>query len=509
MYITKKLIRDMASLQKNIFVVLIGVIFIGGCDINTSPYDGKANEEALDSVQGLESATRGNYQGFIGEGYYYYVKHLFYMNEFPGDNIMLSGSTTDPLFFAYNYGHTPNMANAETLWRDGYSIIQGANRVIDAIEDDDSSELQQIKGENLFLRALVHFQLVNNFGRPYTQDPEDNLGIPIVDFTDVDNLPERSSVAEVYEFIVSDLEKAADMMNESKSSSFASKEVAYALLSRVHLFMENNEEAIDYADMVIDSQRYNLVDTETYKEYFTIPNEDNPETIFAIKFTEEDDKESGNIGSMYYQSDDGVGWGEIFPSKSYRDALGIYEDDARHSFIEPQYERDEDGNIETDENGDPIVQERNGYPIYYMNKFSYQEDIVSLSSPVILRLAEMYLNRAEANAKLGNDQLAIDDVNTIRERAGLEGDELYSTGDLKDHDTVLDVVIEERRLELAFEGHRKFDVFRNDRAMERDYPGTHLSTGEATQTIQPDDPRVIYYIPESEIEINDNIQQNP
>jgi tetratricopeptide (TPR) repeat protein len=505
-----KPVRDMNSSHVK-FTVIIGAIMIllGACDINTSPYNGKSNEQALDTVQGLEAATRGNYQGFIGEGYYYYIKHLFYMNEFPADNVSLSGSTTDPLFYAYNYGHTPNMSNAETLWREGYKMIQGANKVIDAIGEETSPELNQIKGENLFLRALVHFQLVNTFGRPYTQNPEQNLGIPIVDYTDVDKNPERATVAAVYDFIVSDLEDAAELMNESKSSSFASEEVAHALLSRVHLYMENNEKAIEYADIVIESQRYNLVETSTFREYFTIPNENNPETIFAIKFTQEDDKEYGNIGSMYLKGEDGVGWGEMYASESYRDALGRYEDDARHAFIEPQYVTDENGNIETDQNGDPILQERNGYPIYYVNKFSYQEGIVSLSSPVILRLAEMYLNRAEANAKLGNDQLAIDDVNTIRERAGLSGNELYSVNDLKHHDTVLDVVLEERRLEFAFEGHRKFDVFRNNRTMVRDYPGTHLSTGEASQTIEPDNPRVVFYIPENEIELNENLEQNP
>ncbi|MCW9707994.1 RagB/SusD family nutrient uptake outer membrane protein [Fodinibius salsisoli] len=496
--------------RKPIAVFGLLLMLLAGCDISTTPYDGKSNEEALETVQGLEAATRGNYQIFVGgSGYYYYTKHLFYMNEFPGDNVSLSGTTTDPLFYAYNYGHSPNMGNVETLWRDGYAIIQGANRVIEAIGEESSDKLDQIKGENLFLRALVHFQLVNNFGRPYTQNPEQNLGIPIVDFTDIQERPGRATVAEVYDFIVKDLEQAASLMNEDKNSSYASTEVAYALLSRVHLYMENNEQAIEYANRVINSGRYELVDTQTYREYFTLPNENNPETIFAIKHTKENDHGFGNIGSMYLRSDDGVGWGEMYASKSYRDVLGRYEEDARHAFIEPQYVRNEDGSIQKDENGDPVLEERNGYPKYYVNKFSYQEGIVSLSSPVILRLAEMYLNRAEANAKLGNDQQAIDDVNTIRKRAGLSGNQLYSVGDLKNHDSIMDVVMEERRLEFAFEGQRKFDVFRNGRTMQRDYPGTHLSTGEAAQVIQPDEPRVVFYIPENEIELNGSLEQNP
>lgn len=486
------------------------MLLLTGCDLGTTPYDGKSNEQALDTVQGLEAATRGNYQIMVGgDSYYYYAKHLFYMNEFPGDNVSLSGTTTDPLFYAYNYEHIKNMGNAENLWRWGYEIVAGANKVIGAIGDQSSPEYNQIKGENLFLRAMVHFQLVNIFGRPYVQSPQENLGVPIVDFTDVNERPERATVAEVYDFIVSDLKEAASLMTQQKNSSFASTEAAYALLSRVYLYMEENELAKEYANKVIDSQRYQLVDTETFRDYFTLINENNPETIFAIKHTEENDHGYGNIGSMYLTGEDGVGWGEMYASKSYRDALDRYEDDARHAFLDPQYQRDENGDVITDANGDSLVQERNGYPVYYVNKFSYQQGIVSLSSPVVLRLAEMYLNRAEANAKLGNPQQAIDDVNRIRRRAGLEGNELYTVGNYKHNSSLMDVVLEERRLELAFEGHRKYDLLRNDRPINRSYPGVHLDPGENSQVIQPSDPRVVFYIPQSEMQLNENLEQNP
>jgi len=161
--------------------------------------------------------------------------------------------------------------------------------VIDAIGDQSSREYNQIKGENLFLRAMVHFQLVNIFGRPYVQSPQENLGVPIVDFADVNKRPERATVAEVYDFIVSDLKQAASLMTQQKNSSFASTEAAYALLSRVYLYMGENQLAKEYANKVIDSQRYQLVDTETFRNYFTLINENNPETIFAIKHIEEND----------------------------------------------------------------------------------------------------------------------------------------------------------------------------------------------------------------------------
>jgi hypothetical protein len=146
--------------------------------------------------------------------------------------------------------------------------------------------------------------------------------------------------------------------------------------------------------------------------------------------------------------------------------------------------------------------------VYFINKYNWQEGIANLASPVYLRLAEMYLNRAEANAKLGNDPLAIADVNLIRERAGLSGDALYSVSNLKGRGSVLNVVLEERRLELAFEGQRPGDLFRNNLPLVRAYPGLH-GTDNFNFRVEPTDPRVVYYIPEREININPKLTQNP
>ena len=90
----------------------------------------------------------------------------------------------------------------------------------------------------------------------------------------------------------------------------------------------------------------------------------------------------------------------------------------------------------------------------------------------MFRLAEMYLNRAEANAKMGKTQEALDDIDAIRTNRGLENS-LYN-GQVPAGKTLLDVVLDERRIELAFEGHRTFDVYRNKMAMDRTYWGYHL-----------------------------------
>lgn len=110
------------------------------------------------------------------------------------------------------------------------------------------------------------------------------------------------------------------------------------------------------------------------------------------------------------------------------------------------------------------------------------------------------------NVKLDNDELAVDDVNIIRRRAGLSGDDFYTFDDLKENERVLDVVLEERRLELAFEDYRPLDLFGNIRLVFRAYPESH-SRDRFNQVILLSTDSVINFIPEREIIVNPNLEQ--
>ena len=472
--------------------VIALITLLSGCEMQLEPYNSKTNDAALGSPEDLQIATYGTYAGLVVPDY---VKMQHQLGEFPGDNVALSGNTGDPLRQIYNYNHLPGSAVTTNFWRQAYKVIFSANQIIERIEDGQSPVLDQLKGENLYLRAMAHFDLVKYFGRPYIQGP-DNPGVVIKASNTTEGLPSRSTVKEVYDFVIADLEKAASLMTEEKPASFASKEVAYALLSRIHLYMENNEKAIEYANLVIDSDRYQLLSTNDYKTYFWLTPDNNSETIFAIRHMLADNRDKGSLGSMYY-TDGTSGWGQMYASLDYMRLINKYPEDARHSFVE----------IQLAANGVDTIK-RNNVPKFFINKYSWQEGAVNLSSPVYIRLAEMYLNRAEANAKLGNDQLAIDDVNIIRSRAGLSGDALYTLDDLKGHATVLDVVLEERRLELAFEAQRPLDLFRNNRPLVRNYIGFH-SADLFHQVVQPTDDRIIPYLPEREVLLNTNLAQNP
>ena len=487
------------NMKKNmisrIIVVMVLVAGINACDKDLEPYNSKSDNTALATPSDLLTATYGTYSGLKTLGYSF---HFFGSSEYQGDNVAMSGTSSSPLMNVLNVTHFPGMVNLMEFWQQSYKTIYSANRIIESIEDGESAELDQLKGENLYLRAMLHFNLVRFFGRPYPQNAETNLGVPIKDNTVTDDFPARNTVKEVYDFIIADLLNAANLMTVEKSSIFASKEVAFALLSRVYLYKEDYDNAILYANEVIDSERYDLLGTDAYRTYFRTVPESNPETIFAYRHTIADTPGKTSLGGMYYNDPitQATGWGEIYASLAYVKLINKFPNDARHSFIELQLAA----------NGDTL--RRGNVPKIFINKFNWQEGVANLSSPVYLRLAELYLNRAEANARLGNDQLAIDDVNLIRTRAGLSGTELYTVGDLKGKASVFDVVLEERRLELAFEGQRAYDLFRNNLAVVKAYPGFH-SVDRFHQTINSTDARVIFYIPEREMVVNKNLVQNP
>ena len=129
-----------------------------------------------------------------------------------------------------------------------------------------------------------------------------------------------------------------------------------------------------------------------------------------------------------------------------------------------------------------------------------------MTSPVILRWGEVFLNRAEAYARLGGkDNEALADVNLIRARAGLPDEAMFTTANYgpRGYKTILDVVLDERRMELCFEGHRMFDIYRNKKALDRRYVGYH-----PFEVINYDDPRIALLIPNDEILATPGFEQN-
>ncbi len=540
--------------MKKVLISIISLFLVSSCDIERTPYDA-IPESSLEKIEGsLESVTIGNYSRLKE-----WVQNWHRITEYPGDNVALSGTTTDNLFYNYNYNRLVTNSRVNNYWELSYRSIVGTNFVIEKIKEGQSANNDQLLAENLYLRGMLYFYLVNVFGRPYTQSTE-SLAVPLKLTSDINDNTARAKVGEVYAQIEKDLLKAESLFKTSKANIYASKESAQALLARMYLFMGNNAKAIEYANKVISSGRFSLLPAADFAVFPTKTPESNNEVIFSIRFMKDVDNQGwSSIGSMY-SSIQNVGWGEMYASRSYIEMVRKYPTDVRNSFVVPKvlnenviwglyvlddykyafkvltktgddYTYTENGATKSltkkaknvggfdyfiEDGGktrtvmiDKQLEMRNGYPKYFIYKCSQQEGQPQLWSPIISRLSEIYLIRAEAYAKTGQDQLALNDVNIIRKRAGIPEVGLYTTTNLGGRN-LLEVVLSEKQLELAWEGHRKFDIYRNNLTLDRRYPGTHLSGNSPRLTVAPTSNDIVEFIPENQIIISGGLLvQNP
>src|SRR5690554_326891 len=565
-----------------IYSILAAVLLFTACDIDRLPY-GSMPDESIKNDPGasLNTLLTGTYSQLKG-----WSDVMHRCGEYAGDNIMIRGTSTDAFYEFISYSRTPNNYRLQTFWDNSYKVIAQSSNIITMIEEGQSPEIDSQIGEAYFLRGMMYYYLVRAYGRPFAQNPDQNLGVPIVNGTPDDvfgEMPDRSTVRETYEQAIADLEKAASLITVNRGSAYASEMAAKALLSRIYLYMSGTydnpnvqyaELAERYADEVIASGEYELLPREEFMRYNTFTPENNAETIFAIKRVASEfsgyDHYYG-IGGMYANIG-GMGWGEMYASAEY---LALLDEtgrndwannklvDARAAFIEPQYiddgtevfrfikdvyngngtqtgygyvqapisevngklvcteesttfemtPVDEEQGIYSIEytNGkiytgvvDKLMRLNRAFPMFYITKCSREGEESHLHSPVISRLGEIYLNKAEAAAKQGDYATALTALNTVRERS-LPG-EGYTSLNAENASELID---KERRLELAFQAERSYDVFRNGDPLTRKYPGPH----NAMEVVEATDYRVVYYIPQDAINAykgtGSTLTQNP
>jgi tetratricopeptide (TPR) repeat protein len=501
-----------------IYTLLVaGFSILPSCELNIIPTDALTGDQVKNTSDGLISLVNGGYAQFKdipnGESSNnWYLRQFFQLSDFASDDIACGYKTEDDLINSFRYNdRAAEKSNINSFWEVSYKIIYGSNVAIKMADEKGSDPLtDQLKGECYFMRAFATHCLVRLFAEPYSSANSSLPGV-ILRETSMDGAPKgRATLAETYDYIISSLKTAAGLMSEEmpearSARGFASKYSAWALLSRVYLYRQDYENAIAYADSLINSGAYSLEPAESFSGYFANAM-NSSETIWCIPFLAVDDKKEAAVASMIYNGANC--WGEEGASPSILETMGfgtpMMDVDVRWSFIN------------TSEPG-----LKNGVNIYYISKFSEQDGSPTLSSPVMLRLAEVYLNRAEANAKLGLIDEALADINEVRTNRMIvpEGETidtyLYDASrDGITSDNILDFVLKERRIELAFEGHRIFDVLRNNQDLVRNYWGYHIDTYNGIPTgsepglnapgvvIHANDPSVVYPIPSSEISTN-------
>jgi hypothetical protein len=380
------------------------------------------------------------------------------------DELTFHGTSIATMDGFFNHSVTPTNGYIATYWSSSYSHIYAANALIEGINSSPAimgEQKSRLNGEGLFIRALIHFHLVNLFG-----------DIPYITSTDfmINSKVTRIPKAIVYEKIISDLIQAKTLIPETYPTSGRvrpNKSVVQALLSRVYLYNEQWNLAEQESSAVINNKILY-----------------NPEPKLALSFLKEST-------STIWQLHPGVAGANTIEGKSF-------------TFIStpPPLTSVSDNLLNAFQLGDQrkfkwLKSVTKGNLVWY-HPYKYKENVYTGTSKeysIIFRVEEQYLIRAEARA-YGNDITnGLADLNTIRNRAGLPDITVDSPKAL------IQAILQERRLELFSEGgHRWFDLKR---------------TGQAQAVLQPLKPgwqntQLLFPLPDKELLLNTSLKpQNP
>ena len=457
------------NIKDSIFAcIAIGMIAIG-CEkkLDLQPYQSMPVERALLTESDVSGTLVGAYDA-VSSGSAY-GGDMMVLNDLIGNktNINFRG-TFAGLVEAWNTSMIANNSFAASTWSAAYNTINVSNNVLENLDKIVSSttKKQSTEGQALFLRGSMYFELLKLYAKAYNDgSPTTNLGVPLVltatkaPITSAD-YKARATVKAVYDQVIADLVKAESLM-PSTNTKFATKWAAAAQLSRVYLAMENYTAAAAAADRVIKGSGKTL--TLQFKDnWFTYVNFNGVtpnEYVFYIKVSNQDGTNSLNTyyGRSIAEFPGSAGRSDMRIQTAH---LSIYEStDLRRAFF---------------------VVDGSRYTQKHLDRFG---DV-----PVI-RLAEMYLTRAEANFRqntaVGATPLA--DVNLIRKRAGLA-----------DLTTVtLDAILKERAAELALEGNNLFESQRLKKSL-----------GNSAVPVAWNSPKSILPIPQREMDVNKELKQN-
>lgn len=468
----------MKSITSTILLITI-VIHICGCNklIDTTPETVIDGNKLFTNDQSAEAAMVGLYQKCMASFSLLNGYLSRYCSLYADDLLRNTSNSIDNSFNTVNLTSGDNII--QELWSSSYNYIYQCNLILEKLSASNAisqSMKAQLTAESKFMRSLVYFYLVNMFG-----------DVPLVLEADADktaNLP-RSPKSIVYRQIADDLRNAQSLLSNDylvnntipSNRIRPNKAAALALLARVCLFSGDDNNAIVYSSAVINSGLYSLPDN--LNNVFIAQS---TEIIFAMY----------PVSTLYNTAE-----GRIF---GYSTTM------ARPAFILPA------SLLNGFENGDlrktnwirTVSASGSSYIIPYKYKV-YESDQVS-EYDIVLRLAELYFIRAEANLHNGNTVAAINDVNKIRNRAGLP--DLETTLTVAAVQTAIE---NEKQKEFFCEfGHRWFDIRRwpaNDPAS-----AGKTRADEILSVIKPDNwksYKLLWPLPQAELLKSQTLTQNP
>lgn len=487
-----------------LYITLAAIIFSSTACLDKYPEDAIPQGDAIKTVEDVDQAIIGIYAGFKATALY--SGYLTLLPDIQTDLVYAVQGYTNVYGNIWRNEILATNPEIKDIYGALYIIIGRCNFILDNVDQveanttDDAQldKLDNYKGEVYFARALAYSELLKCFCKAYEGDEQaaNELGV-VLKSSYVNSQPlKRASLKESYQFVLDDLEKAAEYLALDDDDNTTLYNTGYfnigtvnSLYARLYLYMRKWDKAVEYAGKVIDSKKYILADatkknySNTYNDFqYMWQYDDATEIIWKVKF--EVTSYGGALGSVFLNYDYTSYKPDYVPAQWVLDSYATT--DLRYNAY--------------------FANATTGYshgltcPLlikYAGNKDFIAKQILFVTMPKPFRLAEQYLIRAEAYCQMGAAYYgkAGKDISTLR----IARYSSYGGATNITKDNWLKTISEERVKELYMEGFRLNDLKRWHEGFERKEQNLTVSPGNKLK-VDKDDPYFVWPIPQHELE---------
>ena len=475
---------------------VIAVAFSLTSCLEKLPGDFILEEEGMKTLSDAEQTLTGIYTAYMSGALY--SGYLTLCPDIQADLVYAVQGNTNTYGTLWQWDIRSTNSEIEAVYAALYRIIGRCNFYLDKVDGlraslTDDAEIQYLDyytGEVYCARALAYSELIKCFCKAY--DPataETELGVVLADSYSGEKPAKRASLKESYEFVINDLKKAEEMLDEENDgydAPYFTNASAHAIHARTALYMQDWDAAVEHATVLVESDAFALASArsyvtadQTYLQYMWT-NDASFEGIWRIGYTATSYGAAQGSVFLNFTTDYTYYYPDYVPAQW---VLNLYSSgDMRYNAY--------------------FANAQTGYPHqlvwpllikYYGNEALMQNMIYHVNMPKPLRLAEQYLIRAEAYCRKGNYSAASADLTALREaRFSTGGSISVNAGNW------LETISDERVRELYMEGFRLHDLKRWGKGFERTPQSQTQSEGSSLK-IEADDPLFVWPIPNHEI----------
>lgn len=479
--------------MKKIFLFSVLSLSLFSCDtdnITFAPYNAVDDTRVLTKPADFTNVINGAYVYMIKRGGDSgFSVELLIDSEVATDNVILNVQGRQSNKDGYRFTSTPTSSHFD-FYNSAYRSITFANLALTQLDKlADGAFKDNIEGEARFIRAINHFELLRNYSKIPTQSTDANASLGVA-YYDVNNpvlKPARLTVQESYDKVLADLLIAKNKISDNViANGHPGKAAVNALLSRVYLYMGQWQNSIDSANMAISTFSGDVATRTQFYTSATVGLWEDANingVLFKLKIEVAD---AIAPGVAYSQAAGAQTKSEYVVSKEFYDKF-LATDIRKAAYIKTG----------------PFAGNTYNNISKYDGRANGQKNVVDIK---VLRLEEVYLNKAEAEYNLnGGGLTSLDKIRSNRYSSFVSGGE---TGQ-----ALFDAIQLERRLELAFEMDRFYTLKRLNLPVVRSTTQGHFADGSGTPaefpTLAAGDFRWQFPIPQDERDINANLQQNP